>query len=324
MSVKIVTGLVPFSGVVDRFLPEGYRDGMPLEKALEASKKIEGLDAIALDYPMSFTDPKEIKTILDRYDITMPLLEMGIYGERRWMFGSFAAKNIDTRKEAVALGKRCVEVAVELGIDDVLLWPGQDGYEYPLQANYQKSWQYLVEGIREVAEHRPNVKLAIEYKPKEPRVRCFIDTVGKALLLCKDIGLDNVGIAIDTGHAFNALENPGFSAALAGTYGRLFEVHVNDNYGDWDSDMLVGQINFWTTLDFFYWLQKVGWDGYYVMDFFPYREDGPKALRQMIKHTKRFVAMAEKLINSPLEMLQEADDPIEITELLWKTLINFD
>ncbi len=315
MAVKIVSGLVPFANVVDRFLPGGYRDGMSLDDALAASKKIEGLDTIALDFPMSFTDPVEITKILDRYEIKMPLLELGIYGDRKWMFGSFAAKNPETRKEAIALGKRCVEVAEEMGIFDILVWPGQDGYEYPLQANYQKAWGYLVEGIQEVAAHRPKVNLAVEYKAKEPRVRCFIDSVGKALLLCEEIGLKNVGVAIDTGHAFNAQENPGYSVALAGRYNRLFEVHVNDNYGDWDSDMLVGQINFWTTLDFFYWLQKVGWDGYYVMDFFPYRENGPKALEQMIKHTKRFAAMAEKLVKSPLEMLQEADDPIEITEI---------
>ncbi len=324
MIVKTVSGLVPFSRVVDRFLPGGYRDGMDLESALAASKKIKGLDAVALDYPMSFMDPVEIKKLLDKYDVQMPLLEMGIYGERKWMYGSFAAVNPATRKEAIKLGKRCVDVAAELDIYDVLLWPGQDGYEYPMQANYQKIWGYLVEGIQEIAVHRPEVKIAVEYKPKEPRVRCFVDTVGKALLLCEEIGLDNVGIAVDTGHAFNALENPGYSAALASHYNRLFEVHVNDNYGDWDSDMLVGQINFWTTLDFFYWLQKVGWDGYYVMDFFPYREDGPRALEQMIKHTKRFVSMAQKLVNSPLEDLQNSDDPIEIIEMLWKTLINYD
>jgi sugar phosphate isomerase/epimerase len=168
------------------------------------------------------------------------------------------------------------------------------------------------------------VKVGVEYKAKEPRVRCFIDSAAKAVLLCDKIGLPHVGVTVDLGHSFNAHENPGQAVALCAHYGRLLAVHVNDNWGDWDSDLLVGQVNFWPSLEFFYWLNKVGYDGYYVMDFFPYREDGPAALTQCIRNTRRMVDIAARLSRSPLHQMQEAGDPVAISELLWCQCIKED
>jgi xylose isomerase len=323
MAIKIGSGLVPFSQVVDRFLPSGYRDGMPFEEQLRHAKEVEGLDAVGLDYPMQFEDPVTLQALLDKYDLTLCVLEMGIYGERRWKMGSFASTDPATRREAIALVKRGIDAAAELGLEEILLWPGQDGFEYPFQANHDLVWGYLVEGIGEVAEHRQDIKVGVEYKAKEPRVRCYIDSAAKTLLLCETIGLPNVGVTVDLGHSLNAQENPAQAVALCARYDRLFQVHVNDNYGDWDSDLLVGQISFWTTLEFFYWLNKVGFDSWYIMDFFPYREDGPAALEQCIRNTRRFADMAARLTKRPVEEMQKTADPVKIAEMLWQELIKF-
>lgn len=321
MTIKIGSGLTPFANVVDRFLPAGYRDGLPLEEQLRQAGEIEGLDAIGLDYPLQFTDPVKLQGLLERYGLTLCVLEMGIYGERRWKTGSFASIDPAIRRQAIELVKRGLEVAEVLGVPEILLWPGQDGFEYPFQANYDRAWQNLVEGLTEIAQHRPGIRIGIEYKPKEPRVRCYIDSAAKALLLCQAIGLPNVGVTVDLGHALNAQENPAQSLALCAKHGRLFQVHVNDNYGDWDSDLLVGQINLWLTLEFFYWLRKVGYDGWYIMDFFPYRENGPAALAQCIRNTRQLSSLAERLLQSELDLLQEQDDPVTISELLWQSII---
>ena len=87
--------------------------------------------------------------------------------------------------------------------------------------------------------------------------------------------------------------------------------------------MLVGQVNFWTTLEFFYWLKKCVWDGYYVMDFFPYRENGPAALEQMIKNTQRLASIAERLTDKKMEEMQAAFDPVKIADYLWNEVIKF-
>ena len=324
MTIRIGSGLVPFSKVVDRFMPGGYRDGVPLEEQLRLAKAMPGLDAIALDYPMQFENPAEMKTLLNQYGLELCVLEMGIYGERRWRNGSLAATDPAVRREAVELVKRGMDVAAQMNVKEILLWPGQDGFEYPFQSDHVKAWKRLVDGIGEAADHRADIKIGIEYKPKEPRTRCHLDSAAKTLLLCETIDLPNVGVTVDLGHSLNAQENPGQAIALSAQYGRLFQVHVNDNYGDWDSDLLVGQIHFWTTLEFFYWLDRLGFDGWYIMDFFPYREDGPAALAQCIKNTHRFAALAQKLAESPIEMMQEQGDPVAISELLWQQTVSPD
>jgi xylose isomerase len=321
MAIKIGSGLVPFSNVVDRFLPSGYRDGMPFEEQLRRASLVEGLDAIGLDYPLQFDDPVQLRAKLAEHGLRLCVLEMGIYGERRWSRGSFASPVPAVRREAIDVVKRGMDVAAELGVEEILLWPGQDGFEYPFQADHDLAWGYLVEGIGEVAEHREDVRIGIEYKPKEPRVHCFIDTAAKALLLCQTIARANVGVTVDLGHALAARENPAESVALCARYGRLLQVHVNDNYGDWDSDLLVGQVNFWTTLEFFYWLNRLGYDSWYIMDFFPYREDGPAALAQCIRNARRFANLAARLDRATLERMQQAEDPVSISEMLWQQVI---
>lgn len=321
MSIKIGSGLVPFASVVDRFLPGGYRDGLPLEEQLRQAQEIAGLDAVALDYPLQFEDPVCLQGLLKKYGLSLCVLEMGIYGERRWKLGSFASTDPAIRRQAVEVVKRGLEVAEALGVSEILFWPGQDGFEYPFQANYDRAWHNLIEGISEVAQHRPGIRIGIEYKPKEPRVRCYIDSAAKALLLCQAVGLSNVGVTVDLGHSLNAQENPGQAIALCASHGRLFQVHVNDNYGDWDSDLLVGQVNFWLTLEFFYWLQRVSFDNWCLMDFFPYREDGAAALALCIRNTRRFIALADRLQKLPLEELQQAADPVAISELLWQETV---
>ncbi len=75
-----------------------------------------------------------------------------------------------------------MEWARQLDCEVVDLWFGQDGYDYPFQADYQAAWDRIIEGTIECAEHVPDVKLVLEYKPKEPRTHCFIATVGKTLV----------------------------------------------------------------------------------------------------------------------------------------------
>ena len=79
------------------------------------------------------------------------------------------------------------------------------------------------------------MRVGIEYKPKEPRVRCFVDTAAKSVLLCETIGLPNVGVTVDLGHSLAAHENPSQAVALCARYNRLFMTHVNANHGDWES-----------------------------------------------------------------------------------------
>ena len=317
---RIASGFAPFSPCVDRFNVAGYRDRMSLEQQFEAAARIEGFGGVGLDYPYQFTDPKEVTPLLARTGLTFVTLEIGLYPDRKWKNGTYTAPDPGIRREAIEMSKKALDVAAELGAVDVLMWPGQDGFDYPFQSDYAKYWTLLVEAIGEVAAHRPDVKIAIEYKKQEPRANCYIRNAGVLLSLLHEVGLKNVGGCIDLGHSLAAGENPAEAAVLLHRAGKLFQVHLNDNYRDWDHDLIIGSVTFWETLEFFYWLARCGWDGWHILDIFPYRIDGSGSLQEGVNRTILFIQLAEKIATRGLQESLARADVLAAGRELWGKL----
>jgi twitching motility protein PilT len=84
-----------------------------------------------------------------------------------------------------------MDAAAELGCDLVNVWNGQDGYDYTFQADYLEERDWLVEGLRECAEYRSDIRLSLEYKPKEPRTHSYLGTAAGTLVLVQELGLPN-------------------------------------------------------------------------------------------------------------------------------------
>ena len=138
---------------------------------------------------------------------------------------------------------RAAELATELDCDYVKLWPGQDGVDYPFQADHAQLWNYSVEAVRELATNFPDMKFCIEYKPREPRNRMVFSSCARTLLAIEEMGCDNVGILLDFGHSLYGGESPAEAAKLALSRDRLFAIDVNDNFRGWDDDMVVGSVH---------------------------------------------------------------------------------
>ncbi len=137
-----------------------------------------------------------------------------------------------------------MDIAAELGCGLINIWNGQDGYDYPFEADYLQEREWLVSGLRECAQHRADVRVSLEYKLKEPRNRSYLGTAAGTLLIAQEIGLPNVGVTIDVGHALVAYEDVGESIAMLSHAGsKLFHMHFNDNYRLWDDDMIVGSVH---------------------------------------------------------------------------------
>ena len=103
------------------------------------------------------------------------------------------------------------------------------------------------------------------------------DSVARTLLGIEKIGLPNVGILLDFGHALFGGESPPDSAQLAIDYGRLFGMDVNDNLRCWDDDLVAGSLHPIELFEFFYTLRKNKWEGVWQLDQFPFREDSVAA-----------------------------------------------
>jgi xylose isomerase len=319
---KIASGFAPFSPCADRFNVNGYRDAMTLEQQFAAASKIQGLTGTGIDYPYQFQEASQVKSLLKKYDLSFVTLEIGLYPDRKWKKGTYTAPDPVMRREAIEMSKKALDMAAELGADDVLMWPGQDGFDYPFESDYAKYWDLLVQSITEIASHRPDVRIAIEYKKQEPRTNCYIRNAGTLLALLHDVNRENVGGCIDLGHSLAAGENPGEAAVLLNRAGKLFQVHINDNYRDWDHDLIVGSVTFWETLEFFYWLKRCRWDGWYILDIFPYRMDGSDALQHGVDRTRFFIDLAKKIDTPKFRDALSRTDVHEAGRELWDTVFS--
>jgi len=234
---RIASGFAPFSPCSDRFNVEGYKSPLSLEKQFEAASKIEGLGGVGLDYPYQFRKSSEVRPLLEKYGLEFVTLEIGLYPDKKWKNGTYTSPDPGVRREAIEMSKRALDIAAELGAQDVLMWPGQDGFDYPFQSDYIRSWDLLVNGISEVASHRPDVRIAIEYKKQEPRTNCYIRNAGVLLSLLNEINMENVGGCVDLGHSLVIMKYTAYGKRVYGVGGNAEASYI--------SGINVKMVRFW-------------------------------------------------------------------------------
>lgn len=318
MKRRYSVGLGPFGPCADRFNPSGYRDSLSLHERVELASTVGGLDGLELHYPAMFKDVSvdEWERMLAEHNWACSIVSICVWEQEKWARGSLTNTDPQIRDEAIQVVKEGLHVAERLGANRVNLWLGQDGHDYPLQKNYQQSWELLIDGLRECAQHNPNVNICLEYKVGEPRTRMMVANIGKSLWLCRTVGLPNVGVNLDVGHALQAGENPAESAVLLAMENRLFHLHFNDNYGDWDWDMIPGTVHYWETLELCYWLERLGYEGWYSFDLFPAREDPVQAVSTSIRIIEKMTVMIRETDGSMIEAALREESYPEIVEKL--------
>lgn len=315
---KFACGAWAFTSGSDRFVPRGYAEGVGLVQQIKRASTVADLSAVEIQYPAQFegTTPQEVKKACDDHSLAISCILVNNFSDPIYQYGAFTSGESEVRERAIREAKEAIEVANELSCCTLGLWPGQDGYDYPFQADYRRLWDLEVSAIKEIAEHDPQMRIAVEYKLKEPRTTMLIGSVGKALMLIEEIGLPNLGITIDTGHAFMGKETPAESVVLAARKGRLYGVHFNDNYSEWDDDLIVGSVTIWENLEFLYWVMQVGYDGYLTLDIYPNREGGVAAASMSIRNIKGMVKMLKRFDWAELAEAQKRMRAIETLEIV--------
>ena len=294
MESKFSVGIWALGPCAERFVPSGYKEEIPIPKRFEMLSKIEDLRGVELHYPTEFPSLDEVKGLSKKYDMEIVGLACQIFGLPKWKFGSISSPNEKTRRAAIGLIKETIDMAKKLD-SLVIIWPGQDGFDYPFQVDYRELYKNFVDGLREVCEYNSGVRIALEYKLTEPRLRILASTIGNCLSILDDVGCENLGVNIDVGHALMAYENMAQAVVFAAMKNKLFHVHLNDSFTRTDDDLIVGSVHFWETLELFYWLKKIDYKGWYSLDLFPYREDPVEAIEQSIQNMKLMLNLVDKV-----------------------------
>jgi len=315
--LKLASNLCPFSRLSDRFVTGGYTEGYELPRQLEMLARIEGIDGTGLAWPCHFQDPAAVKRAFASSRLALCTVDTDIYTDARFKQGSLSNRDPQIRREAIDRIKGAIDAAAEFGAPDINLWPGHDGFEYFFQGHYADAWKWIEEGLQEVAEYNPAVPISIEAKCKEPRAHEYLANTGTVLMLVNKINKPHVGITLDFGHSLAALENPAESAVLTMREGRLQQVHLNDNYRDWDHDLVPGSVNVWDHVEFFYWIRKLGYEGWCCADIFPYRNEGAEVVQRTVQVVQKCCRIADKLLELNVEQLVRDGKTMEVMRILW-------
>ena len=85
--------------------------------------------------------------------------------------------------------------------------------------------------------------------------------------------------------------------------------------------MIVGSVHTIETLEFFYWLKRTGYDGWYSIDQYPYREDSLGAVAEGVNAMEAFARLADQLPEDRLEQLLATGDAAQTAAFLRELLL---
>jgi xylose isomerase len=86
---------------------------------------------------------------------------------------------------------------------------------------------------------------------------------------------------------------------------------VNDNYREFDWDMIPGTVNFWDWLETFLYLDEVGYEGWLTSDVTPARLDPLRVADITAKSVQDAWRFLEKIGPDELRRLIREDDVLE-------------
>ena len=319
MTIKHALMVGMMGRVADRF--HEYQPARDLLGRLELAKQVTNADGIEIVYPSEFKNMAETIRIIKESGLTISAVNLNVKQEKRWQRGSFTNPDPDIRRQAVAEMKVAMDLAAEFGTDMISCCPLIDGHNYSFEVDYLQQWGWMVEGIREAAGHRSDIRVSLEYKLNESRNFNLLSDMGRSLYMVQQIGRPNVGVTMDVGHALVVKETPAEALSLAALAGKLFYVHFNDNGREWDWDMMPGTVNFWDLLEVMFYLRRLGWNGWFSYDVIVRDGDMVEAMQTSIEAVKIADQLVDKIGMANLEAMIREGEPGRAYRQLFRALL---
>ncbi len=296
------------------------RSGLDVNAAIRRMAAVPGLSALELNYPQHVNElaAGDLDVLLAETRLPLTALNLRFEGPR-FARGAFTTPDRGAREDAVGIACEAVDLAARYGAGHVVLWMADDGWDYPLQANYGKLWTDEIDGFRTVADRNPSIRVSVEYKPFDPRRFSLIRSMGDALLAVHEVDRANFGVTLDICHSYMAGEHPPAAAATALRAGKLFGVHLNDGYGTADDGLMLAAVHERDALELLHVLRSGGYDGTLYFDTFPIREDPAAELRANIGALERLQGVLDRIDQKALGTAQGEQDVIAMSHALADT-----
>ncbi|QYJ16636.1 D-apiose isomerase [Rubrobacter xylanophilus DSM 9941] len=334
--MKNSVGIWAFGPAVTRFVPPGYHHEVAGESMTEKTRRVcEGLsdilDGLEYHYPGEINEEnvEEVTGILRDHGMDLPVVAAGLHTDPTYSLGAFINPDPSLRRKGIDTLKRGMDLASEVGAN-FIIWPGAEGYNYPFQRPYAKTWQAFVEAIAELTDHANGrgIKVFLEHKNSEPAMQILMKNIGMTLFVIhkvEELGVDteNLLVNMDWQHLIMNGENLAEYAALLASENRLGHQHANDGWGTFDDDNVVGTNFFMQTLELARTLQDTGYgeNGERVgFDLYPYTEDQVAAVRRAILHWEFIWELAKKIDGTALKEARERADALSAQKAVYEAL----
>lgn len=324
MTIRFATGVWAYSSAADRYCPDGYRDVPKMQEVLNAISKIKGIKGIEIrqtdvtpEMPI-----KEYKRLLKEYSLLCSGVTANLAHSRRFALAAFGHQHQKTRNSAIDEGRKAVDIARQLGATDVTLRLFTDGFDYPFHVDYTTHWNTVISSIKTIAKYAsPDINVAIAYKPRDPRNYLTISSVGKALSMCQEIAMKNVGVALNFSHALMAGENPAESIAFLTRSNKLFQVYFSDCYQLWDDMLVPGGIHLWEALEALFYLKTYKYKNFVTFDMLPARMEPTHALQIAVGNLSILYKKLEKMDVSEIRRAQRTLDATESQRIIRRIML---
>ncbi len=281
-----------------------YQGSRTLAERFMMAQAVQGCDGLELCYPADFEQPDELKALLRQYAFGISGINFRSRRTGKWMRGSFIAEKAVERQEVVDDFKRAMDFAAGLGVNRITTCPLNDGADTIFEVDYVRAYDYAADVFSTICAHNPAIRVCIEYKKSDPIARCIFGTAGETATFCLMVGAPNLGATLDLGHAIYGGERPAQSAALLAKARRLFYVHLNDNDGTWDWDMLPGAYHLWEAVELLYTLRKLGYtDDWYAFDVYPKEINTIENFTAAFQLTRKLEAITDRIDPTRMEAL---------------------
>jgi xylose isomerase len=301
--LKISMGIWGINNLPDRFNVQGFGDFVPVIDRIKIIGETVGVNGIELHLPTEIDDSNanEIEKVLDDYNLQVVQLCGHTWTEKQYKNGALADLDPKIRQNAIDRVKAALDMGARFNVPISVLWPATDGSDFPLQSDYLELYRLYIDSVQQIMaylhQNKYTTRICLEPKPFEPRSHILYGTTGQALCLVNEINDPSFGINLDIGHSLIASENVEDQVALICHYGKLFHTHFDDNDQQADIDLPPGTVNFIRLVSIMYVLDQVGYDGWYGLDLFPYRDDPIKFMTLSVENLN--------LANSVVNLMKE-------------------
>ena len=220
------------------------------------------------------------------------------------LFRNGGLANPDPRVRLFAWQKvmRALRIGAFLGARYCTYWGARDGFECQFAVLWEKTFDFLKEGLNMVRRYGKKQKLplqggTIEHKPNEPRGEMFLPTVGHALALIgelEDPDFWGVNPEVLQHDQMTGLTSIG-SVAFALSMGKLFFLHVGNqkpNQFDNDNPPLIGMDGVKELISVIYLINRWGWDGVVEFDHHMLRTDAKPGTQHKIEVRREYISLA--------------------------------